>query len=437
MLFIKQVLCLNLFIACLLADNNEDKIYTDVYSVNHPFLRQDGECKKSGILFHYIRLLGEGCQSDSKKPIFLDGNISFLWIDLQRRCTGKINCNMENFALPTLYFRCATDSRDVLASHFDVAYSCIPSTGDSVYNVNINKTVINTDLGKSKYLIYNDLSNDSNHIVCTIKAIENKNISIQLLYVDWNMAPKCDDSQENVSVGNTVYTCKNSTHIMSEQTFQTEAKIEMFKQRGLVWIKFKVKIAHNLICKIEAIVINKIKEKPSDTKVLNIPIIVVPVVVLIILLVVCGLLLYRLCYARKCDNDQTGERHKSTHEYGDYSTINENYMTSPTTTESQGAYYDVDTEMLLLQSNSSLTANTNLQKEPNTSATNLYQVTLTNDDQTYAEVNKKPKSSQTQVQVNASSSQVSSSEDSSVKGGNVYANLAHLQDKKETDNIYN
>ncbi|KAI8773096.1 hypothetical protein BgiBS90_026575 [Biomphalaria glabrata] len=383
MLFIKQVLCLNLFIACLLADNNEDKIYTDVYSVNHPFLRQDGECKKSGILFHYIRLLGDGCQSDSKKPIFLDGNISFLWIDLQRRCTGMVNCNMGNFGLPTLYFRCATDGRDVLASHFDVAYSCIPSTGDSVYNVNINKTVINTDLG------------------------------------------------------NTVYTCKNSTHIMSEQTFQTEAKIEMFKQRGLVWIKFKVKIAHNLICKIEAIVINKIKEKPSDTKVLNIPIIVVPVVVLVILLVVCGLLLYRLCYARKCDNDQTGERHKSTHEYGDYSTINENYMTSPTTTESQGAYYDVDTEMLLLQSNSSLTANTNLQKEPNTSATNLYQVTLTNDDQTYAEVNKKPKSSQTQVQVNASSSQVSSSEDSSVKGGNVYANLAHLQDKKETDNIYN
>lgn len=83
------------------------------------------------------------------------------------------------------------------------------TAGDSVYNVNTNKTVINTDLGKSKYLIYNDLSNDSNHIVCTIKAIENKNISIQLLYVDWNMAPKCDDSQENVSVGNTVYTCKN------------------------------------------------------------------------------------------------------------------------------------------------------------------------------------------------------------------------------------
>ncbi|KAK0047461.1 hypothetical protein Bpfe_023168 [Biomphalaria pfeifferi] len=428
MLFVKQVLSLNLLIACVIAaEKKEDKIHTEVFNVNYPFPRQEKKCTNRGILLQYFRLLADGCESDSKMPIFLDGNISFLWIDLQRRCTGKNKCNMKNFVLPTLYFRC-NNNTDVLASKFDVAFSCEPLKGESVYSVTINSTAIIKDLDKPKYLVHNDLSNDSNYIVCTIKALENKNISIQLLYVDWNMAPKCDDSQENVPIGNTVYSCQNSTHIMSEQTFKTEARIGMFKQRGLVWIKFKVNIAHNLKCEIQTIVINKTKERPSDTEVLNIPKIFVPVVVLFILLVVCGLLLYRLRYAR-------GGRQRSTHEYGDYSTINENYMTSPTTTESQGAYYHVDTEMLLLQS--STTAYKDLQKEANTLAANVYQVTLTNDDQTYAEVNKKPKSIQTQVQVNASSSQVSSSEDLSAKGDNVYAHLAHLQGKKETDNIYN
>ncbi|KAK6986001.1 hypothetical protein BgiMline_015621, partial [Biomphalaria glabrata] len=331
--------------------------------------------------------------------------------------------------------------------------------GISVYDVtNSSSITVYDDLDEPKYLVYNSTSNETNHIVCTMSVI-NVNITVQLLYVDWNMAPGCDHSQENVSIENTVYKCNNGTQIMRAENFTKKAKIEMYKQHGLVWIQYNVQLAHDWKCKFRRIGSNNMNDtnsveqtsstpnvssprnisldKQSEPDVLNISIIVVPVVVLFILLVICGVLLHRLCYSRKYVNNERSTVHKdSTREHGEYSTINENYMTSPTTTESQGAYYDVDTEMLLLQSKPSSTAYKNLEQESNMSAGNVYQITLTNDNQTYAEVNKKPKTSQTQAQCNASSLQVSS-EDLSAKGDNVYDHLGHLQGRRETDNIYN